>query len=215
MKKENALLHGKGEAEEWITVKGNHIPIAKGESKEEAVQAFIQQKQQEEIPKLDNTKERADDEAEDLKKTEQERKREERKRQNKKLVHTIKNFDPIPLKIGDKEILAEFDTFTANKNIFTQGNSDKVGLKWKREHIEQLPRMLKNIQYVGTSKETGKNLPQHKGVKQWHYFRLKVRDGKNRYTLLINVREKGKKFYIYEIKVTKRVKKKKKYKKRV
>lgn len=138
-----------------------------------------------------------------------------RKERNKQLVHIIKNFDPIPLKIGDKKILAEFDTFTANKNIFAKGNSDKVGVKWKKKHIEQLPKILKSIKYVGTSKETGKNLPQHKGVKQWHYFRLKVRDGKDRYALLANVREKGKKFHLYEIKVTKRVKGKKKYKKRV
>lgn len=30
--------------ETWITVKGNHIPIMKGQSKEEAVQAFIEKK---------------------------------------------------------------------------------------------------------------------------------------------------------------------------
>ena len=32
------------EIESWITVKGNHIPIMKGQSKEEAVQAFIEKK---------------------------------------------------------------------------------------------------------------------------------------------------------------------------
>lgn len=33
------------EPEEWITVKGNHIPIRKGQSKEDAIQKFIEDKQ--------------------------------------------------------------------------------------------------------------------------------------------------------------------------
>ena len=131
-----------------------------------------------------------------------------RKERNKQLVHTIKNFDPIPLKIGDKEILAEFDTFTAKKNIFARGKSDQEGYLWKRKHVEQLPKILNNIRYLRSDKEKGKNTPQHKGVKQWHYFKLKVRDGKNKHNMLVNVREKNNKYYVYEIAITKRQKKK-------
>ncbi len=133
-----------------------------------------------------------------------------RKERNKQLIHTIKNFDPILLKIGDKEIQVEFDTFTANKNIFAKGNSDKMGVKWKRKHIEQLPKILKNIKYWRSDKEIGKNTLQHKGVKQWHYFKLKIRDRKSQYNMLVNVREKNNKYYVYEIAVKKRLPKNKK-----
>ena len=133
-----------------------------------------------------------------------------RKERNKQLVHTIKNFDPIPLKIGDKKIQVEFDQFTAKKNIFARGKSDQEGYLWKREHIEQLPKMLKNIRYWKSDKEIGKNTLQHKGVKQWHYFKLKMRDRKNKYNMLVNVREKNNKYYVYEIAVKKRLPKNKK-----
>lgn len=40
--------------EAWITVKGNHIPIMKGQSKEEAVKSFIEKKGDKELSKREN-----------------------------------------------------------------------------------------------------------------------------------------------------------------
>lgn len=39
-----SVLDEDGEIESWITVKGNHIPIRKGQSKEDAVKSFIEKK---------------------------------------------------------------------------------------------------------------------------------------------------------------------------
>ena len=39
-----AVMDAKGEVESWITVNGNHIPIMKGQSKEDAVKSFIASK---------------------------------------------------------------------------------------------------------------------------------------------------------------------------
>ena len=140
---------------------------------------------------------------------EKKQRRKERIQQDKKLANIIKSFKPIQLKIGDKEILAEFDKFTAKKNIYNKKIRDRVGFKWKKEHIEQLPKILKNVKYWKPSLEQGKITPAHIGVKQWHYFRLKLRDKKKKYNMLVNVREKNNKFYIYEIEITQRKNKKK------
>lgn len=134
----------------------------------------------------------------------------ERLERDKRLANIIKSFDPIPLKIGDKKILAEFDKFTAKKNIYNKEIIDRAGVKWKKEHIEQLPKILKNVKYIRADKEKGKDKAAHKGVKQWHYFRLKLRDKNKKFNLLLNVREKNNRYFIYEIKITKRASKKKK-----
>ena len=43
-KKELSVVQDADDIESWITVKGNHIPIRKGESKEEAVKSFLENK---------------------------------------------------------------------------------------------------------------------------------------------------------------------------
>lgn len=99
MKKESALLQGKGEVEEWITVNGNHIPVDRGQSREEAIKQFIQKKEQENkfqnaqkekdghidetkknaenLPKLDKNTPPPDEEAEELNKQEVEKRKNE------------------------------------------------------------------------------------------------------------------------------------------
>lgn len=129
-----------------------------------------------------------------------------RKERNKQLVHIIKNFDPIPLKIGDKEILAEFDTFTAKKNLFTKGNSDTVGNAYKRKNIHRLSVLLKNLKYDSSSTEKGKNNQAHKGVRQWHYFQKTIKTKQGSLNVLVNIRDTGQKQSIYEIKITKQKK---------
>lgn len=137
-----------------------------------------------------------------------------RKERNKQLVHIIKNFDPIPLKIGDKEILAEFDKYTAKKNLFTKGRSDNLGYAYKRKNVERLPKIVANATYWKSKEECGKETKQHKGIKEWHYFSNIVRTRKRRFLVLINIRDTGVKQSIYEIKIT-QLKKREKYKKRV
>lgn len=44
------------EIESWITVNGNHIPVKKGQSKEEAVKSFIEKKGGKESTKVNITK---------------------------------------------------------------------------------------------------------------------------------------------------------------
>ena len=44
-KKMMAVLDEDSDIESWITVNGNHIPIRKGQSKEEAVKSFVEKKQ--------------------------------------------------------------------------------------------------------------------------------------------------------------------------
>ena len=43
-KKELSVVQDADDIESWITVKGNHIPIRKGQSKEEAVKSFLEKK---------------------------------------------------------------------------------------------------------------------------------------------------------------------------
>ena len=111
----------------------------------------------------------------------------------------IKYFQPIELHTDNKSILAEFDKFTANKNLYAKGNSTQRGFLYKKEHIKDLPSYITNSKYDYSSEETGKKTAAHKDVKFWHYFKGKVETDKGTYDITINIRDKGDKQFVYEI----------------
>ncbi|MGN0961871.1 MAG: hypothetical protein ACI4PF_06725 [Christensenellales bacterium] len=117
----------------------------------------------------------------------------------KELVDLIKNFQPVELEINDKKILAAFDKYSAEKNLYTRGNSTHKGFTFKLNNIKELPQFIKDSTYAYSKKEIGKNTRQHKGVKDWHYFKKDVQVGDDKYDVVINVRDKGDKQYVYEV----------------
>lgn len=121
------------------------------------------------------------------------------KKEMKELVNQVLNFEPIKLKIGDREITAKFDKYGARKNIYTRGTSDIDGQRFKIENIKELPNYIKTSTYSWSQKEKGKELPQHKGVKEWHYFINQIKTNKGVFDLTINVRDLGESQYFYEI----------------
>lgn len=60
----NKIENSKEEDIEWITIKGNHIPVKKGQSKEEAVKEFIESKKEDDelvtVKKGEYNKEKAE-----------------------------------------------------------------------------------------------------------------------------------------------------------
>lgn len=117
----------------------------------------------------------------------------------KTLVKNLMNFEPITLQMGDRTITAKFDNFGARKNIYGRGNSDFEGYKFKLNNIDRLPEYIQTSQYNYSLKESGKNTPQHKGVKEWHYFINKVSTDKGIFDITINIRDKGLNQFIYEV----------------
>ena len=185
--KDNNLLDGKGESDvDWITVNGNHIPIKEGETPKEAVENHFKNKESDfgypqQIEHLIKT----------LKKI--------RQVKLKELVNYIRTLEPIKLTINENEIVAKFDKYSADKNVYGIGNSDVNGYNYKLSHIKDLPRYIQNSKYSYSKSEKGKNTRQHKGVKQWHYFNNKLVTDEGTYKITINVRDKGTNQYIYEV----------------
>lgn len=117
----------------------------------------------------------------------------------KELVELVKSFQPIELEINDRTILAAFDKYSAEKNIYTRANSTHRGFTFKINNINELPKIIQDSSYVYSKKEIGKETRQHKGVKEWHYFKNNIQVGNEKYNVVINVRDKGDKQYIYEV----------------
>ena len=122
----------------------------------------------------------------------------------KEIYDYIKNLDPVKLKINDNEIIAEFDSFTAEKNVYSRGKSNIEGHRYKLENYKELPEYVSNSKYNYSKNETGKTAPQHKGVKEWHYFNNRIQTDDGDYNIVVNVRDKGDKKYVYEIAIKKR-----------
>lgn len=206
--KDSSLLNGKGEDDgvDWITVKGNHIPIKDGETPKEAIKkhfdknAKVNSDNGKYSPEFKQQVQRL---AYTLTKV-AENKYKFSKLEMKKLVNDIINFKPIKLKIGDKEIVAEFDKFGAKKNVYTQGQSNIEGYKYKLSNIDKLPSYIATSTYLRSAKEQGKTTPQHKGVIEWHYFINEINTDKGTFDILINVRDKGFNQYIYEVSFNKK-----------
>lgn len=185
-KKDNNLMGGKGEDDiDWITVKGNHIPIKDGESPKEAVENYFKKVEQTEgkrqIQRLVSVLQKI------------------KAIKMKNLAALIQNFKPIKLNIEDKEILAEFDKYGARKNIYGHGKSDNIGYNYKISNAEKLPQIISNSKYLYSKEEQGKNKPQHKDVKMWHYFTKKINTDKGILNIVVNVRDTGDKNYVYEV----------------
>lgn len=222
MKKSTDLLQGNGEID-WITANGQHIPVGEKESKEEAVKKFVKshenkannaqkekgeeiderEQSSENLPKLDKNKPPPDEEAEDLKKEKVQqliqKLNEVKKFKLKELVQFIQDCEPIELKIYDKTILAEFDKYSADKNIYAKGRSTQKGFNFKISHIQELPEFMQGAEYTHSKHEIGKMTKQHKGVKEWHYFKKEIQIGDEKYDVVINVRDKGNRQFVYEV----------------
>ena len=119
--------------------------------------------------------------------------------EKKILKQKILSFEPIKLKIADKEITAEFDKFCAQKNAYNMGNSDNAGYEYKFKNVDKLRNDIGNSTYLKSKKEKGKDKIQHKGVIVWHYFVGKIETENETLNMVVNVRDKGENRYIYEI----------------
>ena len=123
--------------------------------------------------------------------------------ERKLLKKRILSLEPITLKIGNKEIIAEFDKHCAKKNAYAQGNSDNEGYQYKFLNFDELLEHMKKSTYLRSSAEKGKGTPQHQGVILWHYFVGKIRTNNEVLYLVMNVRDKGTNKYVYEISLKK------------
>ncbi len=117
----------------------------------------------------------------------------------KELVDLVESFQPVELEINDRTILAAFDRYSAKKNVYTRGNSTHRGFTFKINNIKELPKFIQDSSYAYSKKETGKDTKQHKGVKEWHYFKNDIQVGDEKYDVIINVRDKGDKQFVYEV----------------
>lgn len=182
--KDKSLISGKGEDDiKWITANGSHIPIMEGETPKEAIikHSDKHKEKQDAVKQLVNTL---------------------RKIKNIKIkeIHNyIRSLEPISLRINENEIVAEFDKFTADKNVYDIGNSDIPGFNYKLSHIEDLPKYIEDSSYIYSKSETGKTSKQHKGVNQWHYFVNEIMTDDGAYNITVNVRDKGANKYVYEV----------------
>ncbi len=189
--KNKNLMNGKGEDDvQWITVKGNHIPIKDGENPQESIKNHFANKN-----KVNETNNEKSEQIQKLVRTLKQIK----KIKLKELVDYVKGLKPIKLQVKDDEILAEFDSFTAKKNIYSRSNSDYEGQKFKIENIKNLSNYIQTSSYLKSTLEKGKDSPQHKGVKMWHYFKNKIQTDKGVFDITINIRDKGMHQYIYEV----------------
>ncbi len=198
--KNNNLMRGKGEQDiQWITAKGAHIPIKDGESKQEAIDNFINDRQkQEAVQSLVNVLKNAS-----YVKSNNNSSNIKTKLSNKQLVDKIMSFQPIELQIGDRTIIAKFDKYTAKKNVYERNRSDNKGFAYKKDNVEQLPTIIKYSTYFKSEPESGKNKPAHKGVKEWHYFVNQIDTSNGRFDVVINIRDKGNEQFVYEVAIRK------------
>ena len=120
------------------------------------------------------------------------------------LVKKIMNFEPIKLKIGDREIIAEFDRYGARENFYGDKISDRAGYNFKKNNVEKLPEYIRTSTYAYSSPEKGKNSDAHKGVIEWHYFINEIQTNEGIFDINVNVRDKGKNQFVYLITFNKR-----------
>ena len=117
----------------------------------------------------------------------------------KQFVSDILNFEPIKLKIKDRTIIAKFDKYSAQKNVYTRGTSSHEGYLFKLDNIHNLPSYIESSTYSYSKQETGKETRQHKGVKEWHYFINQIETTEGVFNITVNVRDKGNNQFIYEV----------------
>lgn len=117
----------------------------------------------------------------------------------KEIHNYIRTLNPVKLKMNNDEIIAEFDKFTADKNVYTIGNSDVDGYRYKLTNTKEIPKHIEQSNYDYSKSEVGKTAKQHKGVKEWHYFKKTIKTNDGNFNMVVNVRDKGNNRYIYEI----------------
>ena len=230
MKKSTDLLQGKGENEEqeWITVKGKHIPVGEKESKEEAVKKFVEshenktnnaqkekgeqiderEQNSENLPKIDKNKPPPDEEARELKKVKKlvhnERKKEKKKLQLQNKINCLLNTKAVEFSIGNKILKIGFTANTIGKNLAKRFNSDTSGFYWKQKNIDKLPKILKNLKYDKTKVEIGKTSNSHKNVKEWHYLVGEYMVGNKIFKINANIADTGNEQFLYELAMKKK-----------
>ena len=182
-KKDKNLLNGKGEDDiKWITVKGNHIPIQKGQSVEDSVTHYFENiEKKESLENLIGA----------LKKI--------KKIKLKEIHDYIKTLNPIYLKINNDEILAK-----QIGRASCRERSDAEGYRYKISNPTEIPNIIKGSKYNYSQKEIGKTSQQHKGVKVWHYFKNEIKTEKGVFNIVVNIRDKGNSKFVYEIAIKKK-----------
>ena len=55
----------------------------------------------------------------------------------------------------------------------------------KLENYKELPEYVSNSKYNYSKNETGKTAPQHKGVKEWHYFNNRIQEIRDKENIII------------------------------
>lgn len=128
-----------------------------------------------------------------------------KKIKTKELIEYIKSLEPISLRTNGKEIIAEFDKFTARENIFGDSVSDNEGYNYKLKNIKDLPSYIETSKYSNSSKASGKNVKSHIGVKEWHYFLNTIATDDGIFDITVNIRDKGDKQYIYLVSFKKNI----------
>jgi hypothetical protein len=72
-------------------------------------------------------------------------------------------------------------------------------MNYKLSNIDKLSSHIESTKYSYSKPESGKTTRPHKGVKQWHYFVNKINTDDGEFDITVNVRDKGKDKYIYEV----------------
>lgn len=138
----------------------------------------------------------------------------ERKKIFKKRIFDVFKFGQVYLQTDTKKLLVETDPFTVEKNLFGDENSTRKGYQAKIASLGDLVDILERSKFDGKKVEPSydpvTNQPRknvepknaaHKGVKYWYYYTNTVRiDGVN-YSIVFNIRDKGKEQFVYLIEV--------------
>ena len=114
------------------------------------------------------------------------------------LVKQVIKFEPIKLKIGDREIIAKFDRVGAGKIVYGKGKYESFEEKQiKLLNIQNLPEYIKTATYRNSEKDVGKTGKAHENVLEWHYFINEVKTTQGIFNIQIDVRDKGENQFVY------------------
>ncbi len=122
-----------------------------------------------------------------------------KKVKTKELVDYIKSLEPVNLRTDKKEIVAEFDKFTADKNFYGTPRYKDKGYEYKINNVDKWTEIIENSRYDRSEAEKGKDKPAHKNVNEWHYFINKIETEEGVFDVIINIRDKGNRQFVYEL----------------
>lgn len=72
---------------------------------------------------------------------------------------------------------------------------------FKIKNLNKLPDYVSNTTFDFSKNETGKESRQHRGIKLWHYFKGMVETDSGIYEIVVNVRDKGDRQFVYEVSI--------------